>query len=152
MAARIPNGWSGVPWGNKLGFTSVNTVNQPSPNTAAFNWDNGYNGVVADRRHWILRRRAASGVLSAGILHGGRVGYTQQWNFNIQRELPGNMVLDIGYIGTKSTGLQANELRKMNQIPTSALALGDTARQLGAMTTRDSGCSEGHGCSISVRQ
>src|SRR4051794_17392947 len=60
---------------------------------------------------------------------GGRVGYTQQWNFNIQRELPGNMVFDIGYIGTKSTGLQANELRKMNQIPTSALALGDILGQ-----------------------
>ena len=28
-APRIPNGWSGVPWGNKLGFTATNTVNAP---------------------------------------------------------------------------------------------------------------------------
>ena len=46
LRPRIPNGWSGVPWGNKLGFTATNTVNQPAPNTAAFNWDNGYNGAV----------------------------------------------------------------------------------------------------------
>ncbi len=55
---------------------------------------------------------------------GGRVGYTQQWNLNIQRELPGNMVLDIGYIGTKSTGLLANEMRQMNQIPYSGAGAG----------------------------
>jgi hypothetical protein len=67
---------------------------------------------------------------------GGRVGYTQQWNFNIQRELPGNMVFDIGYVGTKSTGLLANELRKMNQIPVSALKLGDI---LGQSVTSDAG-------------
>ncbi len=60
---------------------------------------------------------------------GGRVGYTQQWNFNIQRELPGRMVLDIGYIGTKSTALLANEIRQMNQIPYKALALRDTLGQ-----------------------
>ena len=98
---RIPNGWSGVPWGNKLGFTSVNRVNQPSPNSAAFNWDNG---TTASRRppHWILPRRAASLVPSSWDPAGGRVGYTQQWNFNIQKELPGNMVLDLGYIGTRA--------------------------------------------------
>ena len=28
--------------------------------------------------------------------NAGKVGNTQQWNFNIQRELPGNMVFDIG--------------------------------------------------------
>ncbi len=57
---------------------------------------------------------------------GGRVGYSQQWNISIQRELPWLMVLEAGYIGTKSTGLQANELRQANQLPYSALALGDT--------------------------
>jgi hypothetical protein len=113
---RIPNGWSGVPWGNKLGFTAVNTVNQPSPNTAAFNWDNGYKGSVVRATLDPSAARSIWGPVSWDPA-GGRVGYTQQWNFNIQRELPGSMVLDLGYIGTKSTGLQANELRKMNQIP-----------------------------------
>ncbi|MDZ4797538.1 MAG: carboxypeptidase-like regulatory domain-containing protein [Bryobacteraceae bacterium] len=121
---RIPNGWSGVPWGNKLGFTMVNQVNQPSPNSAAFNWDNGYSGVSQTAKLDPSAARNIWGPVSWDP-GGGRVGYTQQWNFNIQKELPGNMVLDLGYIGTKSTGLQANELRKMNQLPTKALALGD---------------------------
>jgi hypothetical protein len=121
---RIPNGWSGVPWGNKLGYNVVNQVQQPSPNSAAFNWDNGYNSVPVTAKLDPSAARSIWGPVSWDPA-GGRVGYTQQWNFNIQKELPGNMVVDLGYIGTKSTGLQANELRKMNQLPTSALALGD---------------------------
>jgi hypothetical protein len=125
---RVPDGWSGVPWGNKLGFTSTNTVNQPAPNMPAFNWDSGYNGVV---KAAALNPSAAYSIWGpvSWDPNGGRVGYTQQWNFNIQREISSSMVLDIGYIGTKSTALQANELRKMNQIPTAALKLGDTLGQ-----------------------
>ncbi|MGE5569065.1 MAG: TonB-dependent receptor domain-containing protein [Rhodospirillales bacterium] len=125
---RVPNGWSGVPWGQKMGFAPTNTVNEPAPNTAAFSWDDGYPGVVKPAT---LDPSAASylwGPVSWDP-DGGRVGYTQQWNFNIQRELPGQMVLDIGYIGSKSTGLQANELRRPHQMPYSSLALKDTLGQ-----------------------
>src|SRR5260370_13605649 len=31
--------------------------------------------------------------------------YIQQWNFNIQRRLPANVVLDVGYVGSKGTDL-----------------------------------------------
>ena len=31
--------------------------------------------------------------------------YIQQWNFNIQRKLPANVVLDVGYVGSKGTDL-----------------------------------------------
>ena len=34
-----------------------------------------------------------------------RDSYIQQWNFNIQRKLPGNIVLDVGYVGSKGTRL-----------------------------------------------
>ncbi len=34
-----------------------------------------------------------------------RDSYVQQWNFNIQRRLPGNVVLDVGYVGSKGTRL-----------------------------------------------
>jgi hypothetical protein len=34
-----------------------------------------------------------------------RDSYIQQWNFNIQRQLPGNVVLDVGYVGSKGTDL-----------------------------------------------
>ena len=31
--------------------------------------------------------------------------YIQQWNFNIQRKLPGNIIIDTGYVGSKGTDL-----------------------------------------------
>ena len=31
--------------------------------------------------------------------------YTQQWNLDLQRELPGNVLLDVGYIGTAGVGI-----------------------------------------------
>jgi len=34
-----------------------------------------------------------------------RDSYIQQWNFNIQRRLPGNVVVDAGYVGSKGTHL-----------------------------------------------
>ncbi len=36
-------------------------------------------------------------------------GYMQQWNFNIQRELPKNIVLTAGYVGSKGTGLMVGQ-------------------------------------------
>ena len=34
-----------------------------------------------------------------------RDSYVQQWNFNIQKKLPGDIVLDTGYVGSKGTAL-----------------------------------------------
>ena len=35
--------------------------------------------------------------------HYNKIPYVQQWNLNIQRELPGNIVLDVGYVANKGT-------------------------------------------------
>jgi hypothetical protein len=34
-----------------------------------------------------------------------RDSYIQQWNLNLQKKLPGNMLLDVGYVGSKGTKL-----------------------------------------------
>src|SRR6185312_8058734 len=34
-----------------------------------------------------------------------RDSYIQQWNFNVQRKLPANIVLDAGYVASKGTRL-----------------------------------------------
>ena len=34
-----------------------------------------------------------------------RDSYVQQWNFNLQKKIPGNVLIDAGYVGTKSTRL-----------------------------------------------
>lgn len=52
-----------------------------------------------------------------------RVPYSAQWNFNVQYELPDNMLLDVAYAGNSGVKLQTNA--QFNQIPDSALALGN---------------------------
>jgi hypothetical protein len=51
----------------------------------------------------------------------GRSPYIQQWNFNLQRELPKKFVLDVGYVGLKSTGLKNDSLMAVDQVPVWAL-------------------------------
>lgn len=53
--------------------------------------------------------------------------YSAQWNFNIQQELPGNTLLEVGYAGSR--GLFFPQTLQFNQLPDSALELGDGLRQ-----------------------
>jgi hypothetical protein len=48
-----------------------------------------------------------AGVLNFAVANDERMrdSYVQQWNFNVQRKLPWNMVLDTGYVGSKGTKL-----------------------------------------------
>jgi hypothetical protein len=53
---------------------------------------------------------------------GDVVPYSEQWNFNIQRIMPGAVLLEAGYAGSHGLKLPVNLL--LNQLPDSALALG----------------------------
>jgi outer membrane receptor protein involved in Fe transport len=55
-----------------------------------------------------------------------RQSYSAQWNLNVQRELPGGMLFEAGYAGNRSLKLQQD--RELNQLPDSALSLGDGLR------------------------
>ncbi len=48
-----------------------------------------------------------SGVLNFAVSNDPdmRDSYIQQWNFNVQKKLPGNIVVDAGYVGSKGTKL-----------------------------------------------
>ncbi len=59
---------------------------------------------------------------------GNVTPYTTQWNFDIQRELPRGLLLDAGYVGTR--GLKFPNNRVFDQLPDSALALGNGLRAL----------------------
>jgi hypothetical protein len=51
--------------------------------------------------------------------------YAQQWNFDIERELPGNTALSVAYAGSKGTHLPgANQ--NLDQLPTEFMSLGAT--------------------------
>ena len=51
-----------------------------------------------------------------------RSAYSQAYNFNIQRELPGNFLFDIAYAANKGTSLPVN--LEFNQLPDEYLSLG----------------------------
>jgi hypothetical protein len=57
---------------------------------------------------------------------GNLTPYTAQWNFDIQRELPAGILFDVAYVGTRGLKFPMNLQR--NQLPDSALALGDNLR------------------------
>ncbi len=75
---------------------------------------------------------AAEGLLTAagaglqGVLRDTVTPWSMQWNFNIQRELPGAVMVEIAYVGLR--GLQLSRAGEgglsLNQLPASALALG----------------------------
>jgi len=55
-----------------------------------------------------------------------RQSYSTQWNLNVQRELPGGLLAELGYAGNR--GLKLQQDLELNQLPDSALALGDGLR------------------------
>jgi hypothetical protein len=52
----------------------------------------------------------------------GKPSYSQQWNFNVQREVIRNLVIDIGYVGNKTTGIHNGELARVDQLSPAVLA------------------------------
>jgi Carboxypeptidase regulatory-like domain len=56
---------------------------------------------------------------------GNRPALMQSWTFNIQRELPLNILLDVAYIGSKTNGLWTG-LEDINQVDSRYLSLGNT--------------------------
>ncbi len=55
----------------------------------------------------------------------GKPGYMSSWTFNVQRELPGQFLLDLGYIGQRGTALPSG-LENLNQVDVKYLSLGNT--------------------------
>ncbi|HEY7307001.1 MAG TPA: TonB-dependent receptor [Bryobacteraceae bacterium] len=49
-------------------------------------------------------------------LGGNKAPYVQQWNFDIQHQLPGDMLFDIAYAGSKGTHLPMHN-QDLNQLP-----------------------------------
>lgn len=56
-------------------------------------------------------------------------GYIQQWNLTIQKGLPGNMSVEIGYTGNKGTNLADGGGFQLNQLHPDHLALGNQLLQ-----------------------
>lgn len=53
-----------------------------------------------------------------------RMPRTHIWRLDVQRELPANTLLEVAYVGTRGTFLNAPGLRNFNQVPSRFLGLG----------------------------
>ncbi len=64
--------------------------------------------------------KSIQGLSVGGNVPGSPYPYVEQWNLNIQHQLPGNSVVQIGYQGSKGTHIEIG--MNMNQIPDSVAA------------------------------
>lgn len=70
-----------------------------------------------------LGTRTGLGLLVSGNLRSLKRGYSQQWNFNVQRALPAQWLVEVGYMGNRGVSLPAG--RVFDYLPNSARALGN---------------------------
>ncbi|MGA7412810.1 MAG: carboxypeptidase regulatory-like domain-containing protein [Bryobacteraceae bacterium] len=75
------------------GVTPKNTLSNPFPT--------GINGPPGANQAFIN----VQGAGNSAPLNNYRAPYVQQWNFNVQQLLPGNMILTVAYAGSKGTNL-----------------------------------------------
>jgi hypothetical protein len=106
-----------VPWGG----TWAGSADAVEPWRGIFNWDGGlpqnlYVPATFDRSWGNMNRPV---MIDPDF---GRTPRIQTWNLNIQRKLVANLVLDVGYVGTKGTGLYAGALKNLNQLAPSVLS------------------------------
>lgn len=59
-----------------------------------------------------------------GIDPGQKTSYSEQWNLDIQRTLPGNLLLDVAYAGTE--GVHLYYFYPLNQLPDKYLSMGQS--------------------------
>jgi hypothetical protein len=106
-----------TPWVSTLdGVTPVSVLSNPFPN--GFIYPTG------------------SSLAQATLLGQGVVGmdrkrvtpYTEQWNFDIQRGLPGGLLVDVAYAGSHGIALYGD--LNINQLPNQYLGLGNSLNSL----------------------
>jgi hypothetical protein len=102
-------------FGNRQGFVPRFAVSSIDGFTSAFNWDNGFpSGFNANPT---IDPTVANGSSTAFMgktnAHPARV---QMLSFGVQRELPGNVLLEAAYIGNLSHHISSNGLEQVNQL------------------------------------
>ncbi len=107
--------------------TSTNVVTSLDGVTPIVNWSNPYPQGLNQPTGSSLGLATLLGQDVSYFNRGNRLPYSGQWNFNIQRELRGSMVFQVGYAGSR--GIKFPQTRQFNQLPDAALSRGDALRQ-----------------------
>jgi hypothetical protein len=92
------------------GVTMQNAFKNPYPQ--GFTWATGNTAG--------LNTFIGSG--GTGIDPGQRTSYSEQWNLDVQKTLPGKMLFDVAYAGTK--GVHLYYFYPLNQLPDKYLSMG----------------------------
>ena len=114
-----PNGYNAIPLGKPTsvawGGTYQLASNPVTPWTGMFNWDQGFpnDNFVPGSFDPSWGNFSRPGMIDPSY---GKTPYIQQWNLNVQRELPSRFVLDLGYVGNKGTRLRNGDLVRLNQL------------------------------------
>ncbi len=113
-----PYGFRGeTPWISTLdGITPLNLLSNPYPN--------GF-GVPLGSSEGLL---SAVGFDFRPKFRDDKVPWAQQWNVTLQRELPGQLMFELGYVGTRGYELALE--RYPNQLDPRHMALGSQLNQL----------------------
>jgi hypothetical protein len=68
--------------------------------------------------------------IQASLFDATKPTYSEQWNFNVQHELPGNVTIEVGYLGNHGVHLPfGNQAINLSQLPSYDMALGQRLLQ-----------------------
>jgi hypothetical protein len=120
-----PVGAAGLAGGNVAGFSAttpiIGTIDSVTPFTTINNpFPSGF-VLPAGNRNGLLTD-VGQGVGS--VLRHAKTAYTQQWNFNIQRVIPGNILIETAYVGSRGLNLQLPSNFSYGQLSGEYLSLG----------------------------
>lgn len=119
-----------TPLAVRAGFsTAVNVTSPDGGNTAAIQLRNGLPPAVANdlTPGFGAVPIGQNPVFAVEFFEPGQrpIPYLQTFNFNVQRQLPGNMVAEIGYLGTLGHKLTVTGTRTINQVEPSRMRAGN---------------------------
>jgi hypothetical protein len=101
------NFWNGTPYGFAPGYRGTNMVSPTGVAKPAFNWDNGYPGVVAPPTK--DPNQVPWGAVSIDP-HTLSQGYTHQFNAGAQYKITKDLMADVNYVGNRGERLHDGNL------------------------------------------
>ena len=127
---------SDVKWNDSPHNNLINTINTPWVATL----DNGLTpfnrlsdpfptGIIQPPGRDPSFQETLFGKDIRAVVTNNPYSYAQQWNFNIQQELPDGTLIDMAYAGSKGVHLPAHT-QNLNQLPDQHLALGTALQDL----------------------
>ena len=109
--------------GTSQGFTAVTTsLTTPDNVSPLYNLDNPFPSGLIQPTGSQSGLATNAGFAISGYPRQQRISYSEQWSLDVQRELPGNTVLTVGYVG--NNGLLLYAPVNVNQLPDSYYSQG----------------------------